>query len=513
MSDKKNIDRLFQEKLKDFEAIPNNTVWESIATEIHSSNGHKKAFPVWWKIAGIAASLILLLSLGGIIFKTSEVVPEEKIVNTDSDNNKSNQDGFNQNTNDSIEMDEGINVANEELQKNDADNPVDLLNNLSKKPNSVVKNDIDKLKALTSSKKAINKEKADALLLSSKELEKNIGTTVAENTNNTDAQQNKTKDNTVDKTQISSDLNELKKVNKTQNTDVASSTSPKKETITANNKTTSNITKDVELKDDGDLTITEAIAASNEENLDEENKEEIDRWKVAPNIAPVYFNSLGTGSSIHNQFNNNSKTGDVNMSYGVSASYAINKKLSVRTGIHKVSLGYSTNDIVVYNNIQPAPINPLLRNIAFNEASQGVSFISVNEFNFGQVPGVLSNRINASIDQKLGFLEVPLELQYNFTSNNKLGISVIGGVSALFLNNNEIYSVQDGTTNLLGKATNVNNTSYSANLGLGLNYEISKKVNLNLEPVFKYQINTFNNTSGNFKPYFIGVYTGFSFKF
>ena len=94
-----------------------------------------------------------------------------------------------------------------------------------------------------------------------------------------------------------------------------------------------------------------------------------------------------------------------------------------------------------------------------------------------------------------------------------MGFSIIGGFSALFLSNNEIYSVNKGQGSLLGKATNVNNTSYSANLGLGLDYKISKKVKLNLEPVFKYQLNTFNNTSGDFKPYFIGVYTGFSFKF
>jgi hypothetical protein len=31
--------------------------------------------------------------------------------------------------------------------------------------------------------------------------------------------------------------------------------------------------------------------------------------------------------------------------------------------------------------------------------------------------------------------------------------------------------------------------------------------------MFKYQINTFNQNSGNFKPYFIGLYSGISFSF
>ncbi|MBT8252509.1 MAG: hypothetical protein KJN68_00940, partial [Bacteroidia bacterium] len=70
-----------------------------------------------------------------------------------------------------------------------------------------------------------------------------------------------------------------------------------------------------------------------------------------------------------------------------------------------------------------------------------------------------------------------------------------------------------GVRSELGEASNINSTSFSANLGMGMKYKVSKRINLNLEPVFKYQLNTFKDTSGNFKPYTIGVYTGFSFKF
>ena len=65
----------------------------------------------------------------------------------------------------------------------------------------------------------------------------------------------------------------------------------------------------------------------------------------------------------------------------------------------------------------------------------------------------------------------------------------------------------------IGEANNINQISYSTNIGLGFNYNISKSFNFNFEPTFKYQLNAFSNDSGNFKPYIIGVYTGFSFKF
>jgi hypothetical protein len=106
-----------------------------------------------------------------------------------------------------------------------------------------------------------------------------------------------------------------------------------------------------------------------------------------------------------------------------------------------------------------------------------------------------------------------MEIQYAL-SDKKLGINVIGGFSSFFLSNNEIFSeAENGNRTFLGEANNINKVSYSANFGLGLNYQVSKKIDLKLEPMFKYQINTFKNTSGNFTPFFIGVYTGFAIKF
>jgi hypothetical protein len=55
--------------------------------------------------------------------------------------------------------------------------------------------------------------------------------------------------------------------------------------------------------------------------------------------------------------------------------------------------------------------------------------------------------------------------------------------------------------------------SFSANLGLGVDYNLSEKFKLNLEPMVKYQLKTFDTPTGDVQPYFFGVYTGFSYKF
>ena len=131
---------------------------------------------------------------------------------------------------------------------------------------------------------------------------------------------------------------------------------------------------------------------------------------------------------------------------------------------------------------------------------------------FSSAPEVVKTSINSSLNQEFGYIELPVEVEYTLLSK-KLGINVIGGFSTLFLNSNKIYSTLNGEKSLLGEAKNINDTGYSANFGLGLNYNVSDKIKFNLEPTFKYQINTFRDTSGDFKPFFIGFYTGFSYKF
>jgi hypothetical protein len=68
------------------------------------------------------------------------------------------------------------------------------------------------------------------------------------------------------------------------------------------------------------------------------------------------------------------------------------------------------------------------------------------------------------------------------------------------------------SSNSLGEAHNLNNISFSTNIGMGIDYNISPRFQWNLEPIFKYQLNTFSNTPG-VKPYNFGIYSGFSFKF
>lgn len=499
MSDKKNIDRLFQEKLKDFEATPNDSVWDNISAELHSAKKRRKVISIWWRAAGIAAALLLLFAISQLMLNNNiSKSTQETITDVDSEKNPLIND-----LQDVIGK-ENI-LAEEENVPEDLTSKSSDFKSKSTESNTATTQTQNYNSAIESKDRNVTvntKPKNDDSntsnidrkgFVTSSSPTKNA---IVENSTS-NLTQGKTQNNAIDIVKIDAILNNTK-------------TKGNSETTLANS-----INNNIEGEDaveEEKLSLVEEVVANEEEDIEDPKEEEFERWKAASNIAPVYFNTLGKGSSIHPQFNDNSKTGNINMSYGVSGSYAINKKLSVRAGVNKVNLGYSTNNVVVFNNIGVSSDTQLLRNIDFNETAQNLSFISAEEFNFVQVPSVLSNVIDSSVEQKLGFIEVPLELEYNI-SDKKTSINIIGGFSALFLNDNEVYSVIEGKNTLLGKATNINNTSFSANLGLGFDFKIANKFNFNLEPVFKYQLNTFNNTSGNFKPFFIGVYSGLSFKF
>ncbi len=70
MRDLKNIDRLFQENLKDFEVSPPSKTWNAIEKQL-TKPSEKRHIPIWVKISSIAALFALLFSVGTIYFLPS----------------------------------------------------------------------------------------------------------------------------------------------------------------------------------------------------------------------------------------------------------------------------------------------------------------------------------------------------------------------------------------------------------------------------------------------------------
>jgi len=502
MSDKKHIDRLFQERFKDFEATPSDAVWKNIEGKLNKKK--RRIIPIWWRYAGVAALLVLLLTVGGLFFNDSDNIDPTQVVDTkdeildDLNNNDKNTiiDSNKKEPNANNTIIAKTNDEKESLEKvtkNNTENASDVF--VPSNKTSVAENSTSKYKNEGTQKNQFSSNKKP-----------NVSNVILKVDNtNTIAQNSKEKNNTALQNNNEEPTVEINKATQIINNSTKNNTAIAEVKLDDRTEIADNNSKE------STLTIEEALDKNKDIIEEEEEDRNLNRWSIAPNAAPVYFSSLGDGSSIDPQFNNNSKSGELNMSYGIKASYAVNKKLSIRTGINKVSLGYNTNNVVVFQSIS-ASSNPLQNVNTTSNVDNTVSIISGENVSSTKSPEAFAKSSNTSINQAMGYIEVPLEIQYAL-SNKKLGVNLIGGFSSFFLSKNEIFSEIAGSKTLLGEANNINDVSYSANFGLGLNYKVSKKIDLTFEPMFKYQINTFNNTSGNFKPYFIGVYTGFAIKF
>lgn len=499
MSDKKHIDRLFQEGFKDFEAQPSDAVWKNIELKLNEKKKKRRVIPIWWRYAGAAALILLFLGLGKLFFNSNtgkdSPIPIVETEPSAEPNTKTN-------TKPPLKHNESIVFENNEQNTNEKSyyppkvsapqktsssvaNTNHKSNNQTKTATTAPSNNSNFAQTNPNGASSLPSEEKHGAQITSNKTKHSEAIAYSNQEEDTKAQKNlPTLDQEANKNGTSSPLEE-------NNTKIA---------------------KNNEQNENSPTPIEDALK-KNKDLLEEETDSPQSKWSVATNAAPVYFNTLGEGSPIDPQLSNSPKSGEVNMSYGVSASYAINNRIKIRSGINKVNLGYNTNDIVVYQSVGLSKRSSSLQNVNSKSTSRSqYSAVSSESLTTKDLPQTLVSS-NTTINQTFGFIEVPLEIQYAL-SNNKLGINLIGGFSSLFLDNNEIYSREEnGPMVFLGEANNINKVSYSANFGLGLNYQVSKTFDLNLEPMFKYQFNTFTNTSGNFTPFFIGVYTGLSIKF
>lgn len=580
MSEKKHIDELFKEQLQNLEATPSPDVWNNIQAKMKKKEEDRKVIPIWWKLGGVAAALALLLALNFVFKpfgdKTAPVLVNEDKTTTPLDKDANtpileestfNKDAISSELDKEDSMDGEVEKTTLE---NDAEKTLkDKITDESKNDRKAVatenKTNPSKLKTdgvdikksnsvdAISNKDAIgvtsekdtpiqNKVKDINPLIkkdASEGVTTNVTTEVAKTTDKTkdinplikkDASEGVTTNvntgvaKTADKTKDVNDKvgNETQKVTEERDALI-------KKDISEINKTTEKVADvDGEKKDVvGEATETEenkkSIFDAIEENTEdavatvEENNGK--NWEVTPNFGPVFYNSLNGGSSIDPSFADNSQSGDVNFSYGVQVSYAINDRLSLRSGVNNVDLGYTTGDV----ELATGPVAVALSSIDYG--GRGVVLSAFDRGTISNLPpppqgggdpfeGLTpkSTSGNAELIQNLSYYEVPLELKYALL-NKRFGVNMIGGFSTLFLGDNEV-SVQDGTfKDVLGEANNLNSVSFSTNVGLGFDYKISKRLKFNVEPMFKYQLNPYTDSSVDFKPYYFGIYSGLSFKF
>lgn len=450
MENKEHIDRLYQEKFKDFEVTPNPKVWKNIEASLQKKK--RRVLPFWWFSGGAVATLII----GLLIFPFS----------SDKQPNKPNSEEII-----ITETDEEV------LPTKSVKKPVIIEETRKLNTNTIVT-------TKTPSKKIIE-EQLNVEVSKNKNQEKSKVFTTTEVAIVTEK-------NTTEKEQITPNKNKnlINKENRLK--------SEQEEAITKNNKK-----PDTKLTKQPISQKTKELVALNEEEVEEKPQK---KWSVTPSVAFLNSGSFNNNSPISSSLNNNSVSGENTYSYGVKLGYKINEKWELQSGIHLQEVEFSTQNVTLLASTINTNYNI---NLIGNDELYFVS--DPNNPDTSSTSDVLVD--NATIKQSFGYIEIPIEVKYTLMKKAKFSTQVVTGISSLILSKNEVGASNGNSSGFIGETTNLNTLNFSGNIGLDINYQLLDKLQLNVNPMFKQQFNTFSKNTKGFKPYSIGIYTGVKYEF
>lgn len=259
-----------------------------------------------------------------------------------------------------------------------------------------------------------------------------------------------------------------------------------------------------------ELVIT-AFGVEEEEEKEEKvkaNKNKNLKFEVNPYAGASFLGSFNQASLLAPEFNQLSIDSEMATSFGSHASYKVNDRLKVRSGVGVIDLTQNTYNVPFKFDSNQGAVNYNVMNQS--NISPNLSEINSIEQNFANSEALAANtNIIHDIEQNVQFIEVPVELEYRLTNKSKLGVAATGGLSTLFLNKNDVY-IKDNSS-LVGEPTNLKSVSFSANAGVKMDYKINDKLSVNIEPQFKYMINTIT-ANDDVQPYLVGVNAGVSYS-
>lgn len=538
--EKKNLDRLFQEQFRDYEVAPPDHVWPAIEAELNRKK-KRRVIPLWYKLSGVAALLVIGLGIYATIDSGSSAgsntvvaVPVEGNEKSSSETNsgsKSDTNDINNETPVIVQSDvvesrsdqntgENVSLGKQVVSETNGSKPSggkSRIKNSSK--SAVVSADKNRNAKSNTSPSGIENGKSP----------RETGIAIVNESPSEQKQNNVGSENALEKSAVQTVKVErpIKTGKPLPNEGIAQSsennTSVKNETqaekpLNINPASEQNAVvqaNQAETQPDSTAVATVEPNALEELLNEKENnvtagEQKINRWQITSSVAPIYFSSVSNGSPIDSRLTSTNKTYKPSVSYGAGVSYAVSKKLSVRAGVNSLAFEYSTNDLVFFQTQNARQ----LENVKTNAPG---SLIEIDR-NPGMITAAnaeaknLGKRFDGVLNQRTGYIEVPMEMTYRLL-DRKFGVNLIGGVSTLFLNENSVSLESPGMDMVIGEADNLNQVHFSTNVGVGFNYRFLKSFEARFDPMFKYQINTYSNGAGNFKPYFFGLYTGISYRF
>jgi HAMP domain-containing protein len=293
---------------------------------------------------------------------------------------------------------------------------------------------------------------------------------------------------------------------------------------------------EIQRADISEKTIDQQIMEQNQQTMmDESQAKGKSRWLVGAQVSPEYNVSRSSHSQVYASNMLNSSANPVDLGGGISVEFKKGKRWSLQSGVFYSGMGQSSGNTNLSTGKNYALASPdrgseyFNTNVSFDVSNSKMimnSTAGVIEFK-GIPSGIVlgtnledktlaSNAVvvsDARFIQNFEYIEIPLYLRYTLI-DSKFDVEMVGGFSSNLLVGNQTFMESSAGKSEIGTTKDMESMSYSGTLGVGLKYGLSKRIYLNVEPRVKYYLNSLNsNSSVTYKPYTIGVFTGLSYEF
>lgn len=252
------------------------------------------------------------------------------------------------------------------------------------------------------------------------------------------------------------------------------------------------------------------------------NNSKKNRWSIAALASPTYYSGNTSESSVV------STSGEeAVMSYrgGVTFAYKVSDKISVQSGVYYSSMGRRINDVVAYAGFvghHGAKGEPVFV-VSTSEGSINIDndiYVMANDDRISSIYTVDNfdpqkanlPLIGNSLRQSFRYLEVPFALKYK-VFDKAIALNIIGGLSSNVLIGNKVFVGTGLNRENVGTTADMNSFILSSTVGMGVEYNISKNMAINLEPTLHYYLTPLNQSASRINPYMFGLFSGLSYKF
>lgn len=227
--------------------------------------------------------------------------------------------------------------------------------------------------------------------------------------------------------------------------------------------------------------------------------------EFTPYAGVAYLGSFNEASLISPGFNAFDVENKLASAYGAKAAYKLNDRLKVRAGLGVIDMQQDVHNVPLKVNARDGMVDNNLR--SYNNI--GVDLSNYSQFSANESQNEMADNkgMNSNLSHSIRYIEVPVEMEYKLTENEKLNVAATGGMSTLFLDKNDVYLKDEDV--IFAEPTNMKSVSFSANAGVKLDYALSDKVSVNVEPQLKYMINTVT-ANDEVQPYLLAVNAGVS---